>query len=55
MATPRPLEPPQEQLQYDYFRDEQWEQVASNPKRAVEAGLRLLYRLVLAVENLGER
>ncbi len=41
-----------EQLQYDYFKDDQWEQVASNPIRAIEAGLRLLYRLVLAVEDL---
>ena len=49
MAT---LEPRHDQSQYDYFRDDQWEQVASEPKRAIEAGLRLLYRLVLAVEDL---
>ena len=41
-----------DQLQYDYFDDEEWRRVAEEPQKAIEAGLRLLYRLVLAVEKL---
>lgn len=39
------------QEQYDYFDDADWSLVASDPKTAIEAALRLLYRLVRAVES----
>ncbi len=42
------------QPQFDYFEDDQWRSVAAEPKKAIEAGLRLLYRLVLAVEVLSD-
>ncbi len=43
-----------EQPQFDYFDDFQWRKITEDPAKAIEMGLRLLYRLVLAVEALAD-
>ena len=42
------------QAQFDYFDDDQWRLVASGTNKPIETGLRLLYRLVRAVEDVAE-